>query len=651
MLARKILVITISLLVSLVSAAGELNWFNGAGNQSATYDRGEDFPNMYVGPLQYVPTSTGHSVAVRVSYPADSNGDPQPGRFPVILVHGAYNATLLSIIQVPNAGFLGAPDPFMVKRGYVQVSVDALGTGASEGGWELLGRDEQIAFGDIVDWIKLQPWYDGNLGVSGISYMAMTAVATAKQRPDDVKAMFCGGSMGDAMRGTGAPGGMVNAVILSYITPLTHVASTSLNFLNELQWPELAEKIAGATSQHVEQIDKFYLPTFTRAMNGDPEITYDGDFWRSRSPLQNVEDINAATLVIGSLSDVFQRASPMFYDALKHKVDTRLLIFNGTHIGGYLQGLPGTPETVPLLNLQLQWFDHYLKGMDTRVQDIPAVTQYVKNYQMGPRKGFATTTDWPHPAAQPERWYLHGSGYLSKWAPFFTEKSHKMEAAKFADVNVGRSEQLPDLFYAVVTPNDGTDCSPSYSQWTLGFAGISFEKCFRDNRELEKRAVNYQTARFFRDYYINGPIQADLWISSTTPDAVVSVRIDEVTLLGQVIPITNGILLASARAVDPNRSRYIDGVMVQPFHYLTQETEQLLVPNEVTKLQVEIFPTSALIRAGSRLRVSIAPSNQAQGVLSFPRRANVEGGVTTIHNSPRYPSSVVVPVVPSSELN
>ena len=37
---------------------------------------------------------------------------------------------------------LGTPDYFMVRRGYVQVAVDALGTGASEGGWELFGEDD-----------------------------------------------------------------------------------------------------------------------------------------------------------------------------------------------------------------------------------------------------------------------------------------------------------------------------------------------------------------------------------------------------------------------------------------------------------------------------------------------------------------------------
>jgi len=162
---------------------------------------------------------------------------------------------------------------------------------------------------------------------------------------------------------------------------------------------------------------------------------------------------------------------------------------------------------------------------------------------------------------------------------------------------------------------------------------------------------DYETAPMTEDYYINGPIQADLWISSTHEDAVISVRIDEVTQSGRVAPITNGLLLASARQVNVSRSRFLDGEMIQPYHYFTQEAETFLVPGEITKVQVEIFSTSALIREGNRLRVSISPSNQAQGMLNLPRRAMVEGGTTTIHNSSEHPSSVVLPIVPTSELN
>jgi len=88
------------------------------------------------------------------------------------------------------------------------------------------------------------------------------------------------------------------------------------------------------------------------------------------------------------------------------------------------------------------------------------------------------------------------------------------------------------------------------------------------------------------DYYINGPIQADIWIDSTVTEAVVSVRVDEVSPDGSVVlPLTNGLLAATSRSVDEARSRYLDGEMIQPFHYLTEDQVAEVVPGEVFKMQ------------------------------------------------------------------
>ncbi len=188
----------------------------------------------------------------------------------------------------------------------------------------------------------------------------------------------------------------------------------------------------------------------------------------------------------------------------------------------------------------------------------------------------------------------------------------------------------------------------------MGGAGLALfpDKCLFDNKDLELDALNYETQPMQEDYYINGPIQADIWIDSTANEAVISVRIDEVSPDGDsILPLTNGLLAATSRAVNIERSRYLDDQMIQPYHYLSEDTASTVIPGEVIKMQVEIFPTSAIIRAGHRLRVSISPSNQAQGVMNYVQQDNSVNGTTTIHNSPEHPSSIVLPIVPVSELN
>ena len=619
-------------------------------NADTFYDRPAEYPRVHIDPMRYIPISTGQQLGMRLTLPADDNGDPLPGPFPVILVQSGYNIGLMSFAAAPGGVFLGIPDSYLVRRGYAMVSVDVIGGGISQGGWELFGEKEQAGYADTVDWVKAQPWCNGDIGVTGASYMGITSLFTAQLRPDDIKAVFASVPLGDAKRGIVGTGGLLNAVFMGEWMALTHLTSTQNVPLMLLQ-PELMPQVMAATQEHLDHIDNYYLPLIERAIHGDAELAYDSPFWRVRSPLENMDRIQAPTLIAGALNDLFQRDAPLLYESLRDRVDARLMLFDGDHVSNFLQALPGTEKTGPVLHVLLQWFDRHLRGMDSGTDGIPPVTQYVKHYKPGNWQGFISADNWPHPAAQPERWYLHGDGGLTQQAPFQEEVERTMAAAPFAEYDYGTSED-GGFLKLEIQPSDGSDCSLSYVQWTLGVAGITqIRPCYWDHRELERDALNYETAPMPEDYFIAGPLQADIWISSTAQDAVLSVRVDEVLASGRVVPITNGLLLASLRAVDESRSRYVYGEMVQPYHFLTQEHEQLLTPGEVVKMQVEIFPTSVIIRAGSKLRVSISPSNQAQGVLNLVQRSRVEGGITTIHHGPQYPSSLALLSVPLSELN
>lgn len=620
----------------------------GTPRTSAHYSRDEIYPKIASQPLQFITSRGGKPLGVYVTLPALEDGTPASGPFPVILVHSAYN---LSISGASASSVLtGAPDPFLVKRGYAIVAADALGTGVSGGGWEMLGTNEQEAYADVADWIEEQPWFNGKLGLAGASYMAISGLFTAQQRPDAVDAIFAVVPMGDAMRGTVGTGGMLNALFMSTWMVLTQVLTTQ-NIPAVLRYPQHYSTIAASTREHIEQIDAYYLPLIDDALHGAPYVTYDSDFWRARSPLDRIDQIKAPTLVLGGLNDIFQRDPGLLYEGIKRNTDARLVIYDGDHLTSNFFAFSGGNKIPPMMPLLLQWFDHYLLGLDSGVENIPPVTQYVKNYSPLLGFGYATTTDWPHPEAVPERWYLHGDLSLSQTAPEAIEPSRDMTLPPFAGLEPGKNSQ-GNLLVFNVTMNDGTDCSPSYRQWTLGAGGLLKPGCDDDLRTLEKDALNYESEPFSEDYYINGPIVADIWLETSAQEAVLSVRVDEVSgRTGKVTQITNGLLLASARAVDEQRSRYLHGEMIQPYHYFTQDAVQPVEPGEPFKMSVEIFPTSVLIRKGNRLRISLSPSNQAQGVLNNPRRELAKDGITTIHHSPEYPSSILLPVVPVSALN
>lgn len=617
------------------------------------YYRSPDYPKAVDLPLQFITTTGGKQLSVRVTLPADKNGNPAQGPFPVVLTQSAYNTNLLSLMfrGVPGNLLLGVSDAFMVRRGYAQVAVDALGTGASEGGWELLGEAEQVGFAEAVDWAERQPWSNGKIGLAGVSYMAISSLFAAQRRPDSVDAIFASLPMGDAMRGTVGIGGMLNAVFMSEWMSVTHLLATQ-NVQTAFINPRYADVLTRATQEHIDQIDSYHLPLIDAALDGAPQYNYDGEFWRLRSPIEKIDKIKAPTFLFGALHDIFQRDTPLLYEALKQNgVDTRLVIYDGTHFINFVRSHVGNEQVPPIDFLLLQWFDKYLKDMDTGTEYIPSVVQFIKNYPTPDtadafrNDSYSSTTDWPHPAAAPERWYLHGDRSLTRTPPNEEEATHTMTNPPHP---TGKAYRQMGFLEFELTITDGTDCSRSYEQWTLGLALPRV--CFWDSSDSSQQRLLFETDTMAEDYYINGPIQADIWIESTATEAVVAVQIEEVSD-EQSLPITNGQLLASARKVNEERSRYLKGEMIQPYHYLTEAENEPLTPGEVVKMQIEIFPTSAIIRKGNKLRVSISPSNQAQAMLNYYRQTMAEGGITTIHNSPEYPSSLVLPTVPISVLN
>ncbi len=646
----------------------------------STYSRDPDHPGAVTLPLQFIDTSKGGKLAVLVSVPADRLGKPVPGRFPAILTQTAYRVDLGNllgkILPSQTTLIIGGQDKYMIRRGYVSVAVDVYGTGLSSGVSALIGAEEQTAYADAVDWITKQSWFDGNLGLAGTSYLGITSLLTAAQGHPAVKAVFAEVPMGDSYRGTVVPGGMLNSTFINIWLTLTQ----NLGVANDRairKYPQHADQIEAATRDHIEAIDAWFLPTINGGLDGKfGKATDDGDFWAVRSPVETAKDIKVPTFIIGGTNDIFQRGEPLLYEQLKNNVNTKLVMVPGAHVQAILNAMGNKNKPLPngapgSETLLLQWFDHYLKGKDTGVESLPNVTQYVEGYKRLGIQRYAAAADWPHPKAAPKRFYLHGDMSLNGVEPSSDENSHEINEPEAPSVDIDVDDEGLKMSGRVIV-NDGSDCSSSSLQWSLGMAGLgisaetggcdgfaqspgcgdSGRQCYTDSSIVEEKqdALIYETAPLDADLYINGPMLADIWISATNSQAAVAVRIDDVDPSGKATPISTGIQSAVHRAVDTTRSRYVDGVMVQPWHPFTKAAMQPLTPNEPVLVPVEIFPAAALIRTGHRLRIAISSSNQSMGIWPFPQQAEADGNVTTIYNDPDHPSSLVLLTVPTSEL-
>lgn len=604
--------------ISLLAACGgagndSSDHSTGIGNETGAkqawfhYQRAEEAPATVSQTGLKITLRDGVQLSASVALPADADGKALPGPFPVILTQTGYNK---SIPAIP------ASNAFLVRHGYAHLSVDVRGTGLSGGTWEAFGENEQGDYLEVIDWAAKQNWSNGQVGTWGASFMAITQLFTAAHQHPAHKAVFAIVPMGDAYRDIVFSGGQVN---IGFI-PLWMGLVTGLGLLPVEPDPQLplvlAEHLLGALTQ-------FQVPVIAQAAVGLGGQNYDSEFWRIRSPLEYTDRILVPTFVVGGLNDIFQRGEPLLYEALKGHTTSKLLIGPWQHLGGSMgEGLPR--DNVPDLDsIALMWFDRYLKGMGNQAESVPNVTQYLWGEER-----YSTAADWPHPQARPERWYLRGDQSLSRVAPAADEASR----------------------VALQQPVNGL-CSTSTSQWTAGLLGATQLPCFTDNRLNEALLeLSYTSEPLAEDYYFNGPIQADLWVSSTGTDAGVLVRVTEVTADGVSHERSNGILTASFRAVDEARSRKLGGQMIQPWHAYTEASRQPLVAGEPTLLPIEIFPTAVVIKKGNRLRITVSGSDFPHGLPPVTDLVDQALGLITFYSDAAHPSSVLLPAVPVSAI-
>lgn len=533
----------------------------------------------------------------------------QPGRYPVLVTQTPYGK------DGAMMGVLGASANALVQRGYVQVTVDVRGTGASGGSWDSFGPAEQQDGYDVVEWAARQSWSDGAVGLDGPSYMGLNQLFTAALRPPHLRAIFPVVPMADGYRDIVFSGGDVNVSFIPLWLGLVTAGGLVPPQSTFTGTPTDALAALTTLSQHIGGVLSFTAPTLLESMAGG-SIAYDGPFWKLRSPIEVLDRIQVPAFVVGGLHDLFQRGEPLIYERLRDRVPTRLLMGPWTHLNGSTgAGLPA--DGVPSLSdLELRWFDHWLKGLDTDVAGIPKVTQYTYGDDR-----YETQPDWPDPRLAPQTWYLRGGGRVAPEAPALPE--------------------APQSF--VQQPLAGA-CTMSTGQWSAGLGEPL--PCFTDDRpNALSGGATYTSAPLSSDLRISGPLAARLWLTTTAADAAVTVRVDDVAPDGTSTGMTTGWQTASFRATDPAKARVVDGHLLQPWHPFTQASVLPVHAGEPTAVDVEVFPTNWVLKAGHRLRIVVDPADFPHALPPLPALLARLGGTVQILTDPQHASAIELPSI------
>jgi predicted acyl esterase len=166
-----------------------------------------------------------------------------------------------------------------------------------------------------------------------------------------------------------------------------------------------------------------------------------------------------------------------------------------------------------------------------------------------------------------------------------------------------------------------------------------------DNRRMQREALTYTTDAVTSPTLVAGPITLTIHAAANTTETMWVAHLDEVAPDGASRPLSQGALLGSHRALDIARTWYLpDGTVLRPHHCSTRAVNQPVVPGELTRYDIEVFPTAALLDAGHRLRVTLTTYDFPNLVPTKPARRALTGGSYRIHQGGATPSHIVIPL-------
>jgi uncharacterized protein len=148
-----------------------------------------------------VPMRDGVSLSANLFRPAD--GKPAPVVMSVTpygkdkmrdrLITFFMRLTGVRFGKIKVSRFTGfeAPDPvYWVRNGYAVMQTDVRGMHKSQGHAGVLTDRDAEDYYDVIEWAASQPWCDGGVGLSGVSYLAMSQWRVAALRPPHQKAII-----------------------------------------------------------------------------------------------------------------------------------------------------------------------------------------------------------------------------------------------------------------------------------------------------------------------------------------------------------------------------------------------------------------------------------------------------------------------------
>jgi predicted acyl esterase len=519
-----------------------------------------------------IPMRDGLKLSANIFHPE------KPGKFPVIM---AFTAFAKDGLWSPTSSGWGmayepysptitgsatfeAEDPaFWVNHEYVLVIVDPRGFYRSPGQIRtaeldgLVGEHAVLYQGlwardmyDAIEWAGTQEWSNGNVGMSGVSILGFSQWRTAALNPPHLKAFIPWEAMTDYHRDVMFRGG-----------------------IPDTEWGKLIGRHRLTPNPAWPPPEKESPPA--------PIEKEEDDF---------LADIITPALICATWSSHGTHTRGSFRAFRKISSKQKWL---------YIHGRQEWAEfyTAEAQTMRKLFFDHFLKGFDDRILDIPRVR--LETRETLDKYTVRHEADFPIPGTKYEKLYLDA-----------TERRMKFEK----------------------------NSQPSKASYDSASGKAVFDYTFEQDTEL------------------TGYMSLKLWVSpeeAEDMDLFITLRkfdrngnevfFDAWLMLGRY-PVAFGWLRVSHRELDKEKS-----TPWEPYPKHVIGPREKVKPGEIVPCVIPILPSGTLFRKGETLRLVISGIYGGGEIVNVPFgfNASVNRGTHSIYTGSKFDSYLLVPLMPS----
>lgn len=426
------------------------------------------------------------------------------GDFPTLLVRSPYGR---GVPWSPQYGMLFA------EQGFHVVLQSCRGTGGSGGDFHFW-RNEAPDGRATVDWLREQPWFDGNLGTVGPSYLGYVQWALALEPPSELKAMVVQVGLHDpyALFHTGGVLHLETALAVGSGMTYQHrgvgaFLRATLRLQRRMRSVVTARPLRGAYADALGG----EVPWLDGVMaHPDP----DDPHWEGASLAGAADRAAVPTALITGWHDVLAGQTFEQYDRLRRAgADATLLVGPWTHASALQKGWP------EVFAESLAWLRAHLCADPSGLRPTP-----VRVHLGGTEPAVRDLEAWP-PATATASWFPAPGGHLTAEPP--------TDTAPLASFR-----------------HDPADPTPS-----MGGPLLSRTAGARDNGTLEARedVLTFTGPVLTEPLTVLGPVSARISASTDTGHGDVFTRLCDVDPEGRSTNVCDG--LAQLRTTGPDPAR------------------------------------------------------------------------------------------------